>query len=193
MRVAIIRYPAGNVRSVELALKRAGVQAEITGDPERIRAADKVVFPGVGEASTAMAHLREHGLDELILSLRQPVLGICLGLQLLCSTSEEGDTKCLGLFDTPVRRFTGSLKVPQIGWNTIHGLKGPLFKGVPEGSHVYFVHGYRADASSSDIATATYGETYSAALSRDNFFAVQFHPERSSAIGATILRNFLAL
>jgi glutamine amidotransferase len=181
------------VRSVELALKRAGVQAEISGDPERIRAADKVIFPGVGEASTAMAHLREHGLDELILSLRQPVLGICLGLQLLCSTSEEGDTKCLGLFDTPVRRFTGTLKVPQIGWNTIHGLKGPLFKGVPEGSHVYFVHGFRADASSSDIATANYGDTYSAALSRDNFFAVQFHPERSSAIGAVILRNFLAL
>jgi len=193
MNVAIIRYPAGNVRSVELALKRAGVQVEITGDPERIRAADKVIFPGVGEASTAMAHLREHGLDELILSLRQPVLGICLGLQLLCSTSEEGDTKCLGLFDTPVRRFTGTLKVPQIGWNTIHGLKGPLFKGIPEGSHVYFVHGYRADASSSDIATANYGDTYSAALSQDNFFAVQFHPERSSAIGTVILRNFLAL
>jgi imidazole glycerol-phosphate synthase subunit HisH len=193
MRVVIIRYPAGNVRSVALALQRCGVQSELTDDPERIRTADKVILPGVGEASSAMAFLRSHGLDKVVLDLKQPVLGICLGLQLLCRHSEEGETQGLGIFDSAVRRFTGPGKVPQVGWNTIDGLRGPLFRDVPNSSHVYFVHGYRADLSSDTIAITNYGEPYSAALSRDNFHAVQFHPERSSAVGARILANFLAL
>lgn len=193
MRVAIIRYPAGNVRSVALALLRAGVQSELTDDPDRIRMADKVILPGVGEASNAMAHLRARGLDHLVLGLDRPVLGICLGLQLLCAHSEEGDTAGLGVFGTTVRRFMGPMKVPQVGWNSIEELRGPLFKGVPEGAHVYFVHGYRAGPSPQATAVTEYGERYASALSRDNFHAVQFHPERSSVIGARILSNFLAL
>lgn len=193
MRVVIIRYPAGNVRSVALALQRCGVQSELTDDPRRIRGADKVILPGVGEASSAMAFLRERGLDGTIRDLQQPVLGICLGLQLLCRHSQEGGTQGMGIFDSTVRRFTGPGKVPQVGWNTIGGLRGPLFEGLPEGAYVYFVHGYRADLSPHTVATTTYGEHYSAALSHRNFHAVQFHPERSSSVGARILTNFLAL
>jgi imidazole glycerol-phosphate synthase subunit HisH len=193
MRVAIIRYPAGNVRSVELALRRAGAEVEITDQAERLRAAEKVIFPGVGEAGTAMRHLHAHGLVETIRNLSQPVLGICLGMQLLCVHSEESDTQGIGIFTTPVRRFTAERKVPQVGWNSLHALKGPLFREVAEGAHVYFVHGFCAMPCAQSVASARYGESYAAALQQDNFFGAQFHPERSGPVGAAILNNFLAL
>lgn len=195
--VAVIKYNAGNIRSVLFALERIGVQATVTDDPEQIQKADRVIFPGVGEASTAMRYLKERGLDELIRSLQQPVLGICLGLQLLCSHSEENDTPCLGIFDeVKVRHFepvAGHLKVPQIGWNTLAGTQGPLFQSVPENSYCYFVHGYYAEKSGYTSALANYGVTYSAALQKNNFYGVQFHPEKSAATGEQILKNFLSL
>jgi glutamine amidotransferase len=169
------------------------MEATVTDDHEAIKAADKVIFPGVGEASTAMKYLRERNLDVLIKDLKQPVLGICLGMQLMCDYSEENDTKCLGIFNTQVKRFTGDLKIPQIGWNNINGLKTPLFSGIPENAYVYFVHGYYADLGKDTIATADYTKPYSAALNKDNFYGVQFHPEKSSAAGEQILRNFLVL
>jgi len=193
---AVIRYNAGNIRSVLLALDRIGVQAVVTDDPDRIRAASHVVFPGVGEASSAMRHLRERGLDEVIRSLRQPFLGICLGMQLMCRHSEENDTGCLGIFDEAVRRFEPAgrpLKVPQMGWNRITSLQGPLFRGVPEGTHLYFVHSYHATLGPDTRAVTNHIVPFSAALGRDNFHGVQFHPEKSATAGERILRNFLEL
>jgi glutamine amidotransferase len=194
MKLAIIKYNAGNIQSVLYALERIGAGAVVTDDPDQIRAADKVIFPGVGEASTAMSYLRERELDRLIHGLRQPVLGICLGMQLMCSYSEENDTECLGIFDETVKKFTPvgiPLKVPQIGWNNIYGLGSPLFKDVPENSYCYFVHGYYAALGDQTIARTDYVQPYSSALQRENFYGVQFHPEKSAQVGETILKNFL--
>ena len=194
MTVAIVKYNAGNTASVANAIRRLGVEPVITDDPEVLRTAEKVIFPGVGEASTAMAHLRERRLDEVIRSLTQPILGICLGMQLLCAHSEENDSGCLGLITDSVRRFAGDgLKVPHVGWNSIDDLRGPLFEGVPEGSYVYFVHGYFVETGGSTTATCSYGPTFSAAIQFGNFHAVQFHPEKSGAVGERILGNFLKL
>jgi imidazole glycerol-phosphate synthase subunit HisH len=193
MKLVIIKYNAGNIRSVLYALERIGREAEVTDDPVRIASADKVIFPGVGEASTAMAYLRQRSLDKVICGLKQPVLGICLGLQLMCAYSEENDTDCLGIFDVQVRRFGSDLKVPQIGWNNIYDLKTPLFDGVAENSFCYFVHGYYADAGPGTIARTEYGLPYSSALRKDNFYGVQFHPEKSAAVGERILQNFIDL
>lgn len=196
MNIVIIKYNAGNIQSVLYALERIGLQASVTDDPAQISAADKVIFPGVGEASSAMQYLRERKLDQLILSLRQPVLGICLGMQLMCKYSEENNTECLGIFDEQVKKFMPkdpALKVPQIGWNTISHLKTDLFKGLPENTYCYFVHGYYASKGSDTIAEANYDLSYSAALHKDNFYGVQFHPEKSAAAGERILSNFIEL
>jgi len=192
MNLAIVKYNAGNIRSVLYALERIGKAALVTDDPAEIQAADKVIFPGVGEASTAMAYLKERGLDELIRGLRQPVLGICLGMQLMCRYSEENDTECLGIFGNEVRRFDGEgLKVPQIGWNNVFGLTSPLFEGVPEQSYCYFVHGYYASLGPDTIASTDYGQVYSSGLHKGNFYGVQFHPEKSAQVGERILKNFI--
>lgn len=199
MNIVIIKYNAGNIESVNNALNRLGINAEITADHDKIKNADKVIFPGVGEASTTMAYLRETKLDKLIVSLKQPVLGICLGLQLMCSHSEENDTKCLGIFDEKVKRFIPKpgeeylTKVPHMGWNAINNLKSELFTSDLENEYVYFVHSYYAEKSEHTIATCKYILPFSAALHRDNFYATQFHPEKSGTIGAKILENFLKL
>lgn len=193
MNLAIIKYNAGNTQSVTFCLNRLGIEPIISDDLETLQKADKLLFPGVGEASTAMQYLRAKGLDVFIKNTRQPLLGICLGMQLLCRHSEEGDTDGIGIFDVAVRRFSGVEKVPQMGWNTLHDLKTDLFKGVEEASYQYFVHSYYAELCADTIATTTYGFPYSAALHRDNFWAVQFHPEKSAGVGEGILRNFLAM
>jgi len=197
MNIAIIKYNAGNIQSVLIALERIGFKAIVTDDAATIRSADKVIFPGVGEASTAMNYLRERELDKLIVSLQQPVLGICLGMQLLCDHSTENDTACLGIFDkVQVKQFAPenkNLKVPQIGWNSITSLKTNLFKDIQEKSYCYFVHGYYADISPYTIATTNYVRPYSSALKKNNFYGVQFHPEKSAATGEQILKNFLSL
>lgn len=198
--IAIVKYNAGNIRSVQTALQRIGTESIVTDDAKLLKEAEKVIFPGVGEAKTAMAYLRERGLDNVLKGLTQPFLGICLGLQLMCKHSEEGDVDCLGIFDTQVKRFNEKdevsrerLKVPQIGWNDIHHLKGDLFKDVNENSYVYFVHGYYAEKCAESIAQTEYGVSYSSALRKDNYFATQFHPEKSGEVGEKILRNFLTL
>jgi len=196
MKVAIIKYNAGNIRSVDYALKRHGVDAHITDDHEEIRSSDCVIFPGVGEASTTMSHLRKSGLDRLIPDLKQPVLGICLGLQLMCRHSQEGDVQCLDIFPLEVKKFvteTKLVKIPHMGWNTIDELQSPLFKGIREGDHVYFVHSYFAEHSDFTIARTGYIDYFSAALRKDNFFATQFHPEKSGAVGSRILENFIRI
>ena len=196
MNVAIIKYNAGNIYSVDYALKRLGITPRITADAEELRAADKVIFPGVGEASTTMNYLREHGLDEVIRSLRQPVLGICLGMQLLCRASEEGETACLGIFDTEVKRFVARKhedKIPHMGWNTITEVKERLFTPAEEGQFVYFVHSFYVPLNPWTAATTDYIQPFSAALHRDNFYATQFHPEKSGSVGERILKNFLTL
>ncbi len=197
MNVVIIKYNAGNIQSVLFALERIGIEATVTDDAELIRAADKVIFPGVGEASTAMNYLKERGLDKLITSLQQPVLGICLGMQLMCKHSEENDTEGLGIFDTvAVKKFApvnSNEKVPQIGWNNIHDLKSNLFKGVEENAYCYFVHGYYAEQNPFSIATTDYVQPYCSALQKNNFYGVQFHPEKSATTGEQILKNFLSL
>ena len=194
MKVAIVKYNAGNTASVVNALRRLGVEPLITDAPESLAAADKVIFPGVGEASTAMRLLRSKGLDETIRSLRQPFLGICLGMQLLCSATEENDTECLGLIPSRVRRFSpNGLKVPQIGWNRLTDFRSGLFSGIEAGAHAYFVHGYYVELGDETIATAAYGGRFSAALRHKNFYAVQFHPEKSGPVGRRILENFLNL
>jgi imidazole glycerol-phosphate synthase subunit HisH len=197
MKIVIIKYNAGNIRSVLFAMERIGVEAEVSDDPEIIKSADKIIFPGVGEANSAMAYLRERKLDKLIQSLEQPVLGVCLGLQLLCSYSEENDTECLGIFTETVKKFSPlpseKLKVPQMGWNDIYELKSPLFKGIPENSYCYFVHGYYAGLGETTIAKTNYVQPYSSALHRDNFYGVQFHPEKSAETGERILKNFIQL
>lgn len=194
MSVAIIKYNAGNVQSVQYALQRLGVTSIVTDDEKEIRQAAKVIFPGVGHANAAMQYLRERELDKVIVSLQQPVLGICLGLQLMCKHSEEGDTDCLGIFDTEVKLFASTgLKVPQMGWNNIFDLKSGLFEGLAEESFIYNVHSYYAALSNQTIATTDYILPYSAALQKNNFYAVQFHPEKSGKIGEKILKNFIAM
>ncbi|NUO00031.1 MAG: imidazole glycerol phosphate synthase subunit HisH [Saprospiraceae bacterium] len=195
MDIAIIDYNAGNVRSVLYALERLGISATLTADPKRIAAADKVIFPGVGEAAGTMRHLREHGLDEVIKNLTQPVLGICLGMQLLCTHSEEGDTACLGLIPQQVLRFRPQAgeKVPHMGWNTIHQLKSGLFSSDLEDQYVYFVHSYYVEPGPYTIAITDYVQPFSAAVQKDNFYATQFHPEKSAQPGARILKYFIDL
>jgi imidazole glycerol-phosphate synthase subunit HisH len=225
MVLTIIKYNAGNIQSVLYALERIGVNAVVTDNLEQIQSADKVIFPGVGEASTAMSYLKERKLDKVIKNLKQPVLGICLGLQLMCRYSEENDTNCIGIFDEDVRLFRNDdksyetdlsvqdsnidikagppsplgegtrvrFKVPQIGWNTIYDLKTKLFSGVPDKSYCYFVHGYYASFGKHTIATTDYIQPYSSALHRDNFYGVQFHPEKSAATGEQVIKNFLNL
>ena len=195
MNVVIIRYQAGNIQSVLFALQRLGVSPTLSSDAEVISKADKVIFPGVGEASSTMNELRASGLDKTIIGLKQPVLGICLGLQLMSKHSEEGNADCLGIFDLKVKKFNPQpgFKVPHVGWNNIQNLKGPLFKGVQEGSFVYYVHSFYAETGKETIAATDYINPFSAALSKDNFHAMQFHPEKSGAIGETMLKNFLEL
>ena len=195
MKVSIIKYNAGNTQSVLFALERIGIKAIVTNDVEILKTSDKVIFPGVGEASSAMNYLKEHNLDNLIINLKQPVLGICLGMQLMCHYSEEGDTNCLGIFKTNVKLFPSSntIKVPQIGWNTIYDLKTNLYKNIKEDEYMYFVHSYFAEVSEHTIAKANYGLEYSASLQKNNFYATQFHPEKSSDSGQTILENFIKL
>lgn len=195
--VLIIKYNAGNIQSVLFALDRIGVKAEVSDDVAKIRSADKVIFPGVGEASTAMHYLRERGLDVAIKNLEQPVLGICLGMQLMCKYSEENSTVCLGIFDEEVKRFSQpsneEFKVPQIGWNAIYDLSSQLFTGVKEESFCYFVHSYYASMGQHTIATTDYIQPYSSGLQKNNFYGVQFHPEKSAEAGEQILKNFLAI
>jgi glutamine amidotransferase len=201
----IVQYNAGNIQSVRYALARIGAEATVTDDPALIRSAERVIFPGVGEASTAMNYLRERGLDAVIRGLTQPVLGICLGMQLMCTHSEENDTPCLGIFGEEVRLFRPEalapdavpsarpLKVPQIGWNSIDHLQTPLFAGVDDGAYVYCVHSFYAALGEHTIAQTDYVQPYSSGLHRDNFYGVQFHPEKSASVGETILKNFMKL
>lgn len=193
MKIIIIDYGAGNIKSIQFAFKRLGFDAVLSSSIEEIRTADKVIFPGVGEASSAMKKLKESGLDTLIPTLTQPVLGICLGMQLLCNTSEEGNTKGLGVFDVDVKRFSANVKAPQMGWNTISNVTSDLFDGIAEEEFMYSVHSFYAENCAQRIATSTYGILYSAALQNANFYGVQFHPEKSSKAGARILQNFINL
>ncbi len=191
--IAILKYNAGNIRSVQNAVSRLGYNSIITDDESQIRSAEKVIFPGVGEAGSAMNYLKDRKLDNLILSLQQPVLGICLGLQLMCSHSEESDTRCLNIFDTNVRMFPKVDKVPHMGWNNFISVSGDLFRGISAIDNVYFVHSYYAELSSCTSAICEYILSFSAAMQRDNFYATQFHPEKSAGKGEQILRNFLEL
>ena len=193
MKVAIVKYNAGNVHSVQLALNRLGIEPIVTDKAQTLLSAERVIFPGVGEASTAMVYLKKRGLHQTLMQLQQPVLGICLGLQLLCAYSEENKTTGLGIFPIQVRKFPPKNKVPHIGWNSIGQLKSPLFKGISEVSYVYFVHSYYAELSDFTIAEGEYIVPFSAALQKDNYFAVQFHPEKSGKIGEHLLQNFLEL
>ena len=193
MKLVIINYGAGNIKSIQFAFKRLGIDAILSDNPEEILAADKIIFPGVGEASSAMNMLIETGLDVLIPQLKQPVLGICLGMQLLCEYTEEGNTKGLGVFKTNVKRFDNNVKVPQMGWNVIKELKSDLFKGIKENEYMYLVHSYYAEHCEETIATTDYGLNYASALQHKNFYGVQFHPEKSSLAGEQILKNFLEL
>ena len=191
--MVIIDYGAGNIKSIQFAFKRLGYDAILTSDAQTIIQADKVIFPGVGEASHAMQMLKASGLDKIIPTLKQPVLGICLGMQLMCNHTEESDTNGLGIFNVEVRKFSKAVKVPQMGWNTITNLKSDLFKGVSENDFVYLVHSYYAEQCEEVIATTHYEIDYASALQKDNFYGVQFHPEKSSITGEQILKNFLAL
>ncbi|MBL4747028.1 MAG: imidazole glycerol phosphate synthase subunit HisH [Flavobacteriaceae bacterium] len=193
MKLVIIDYGAGNIKSIQFAFKRLGIDAVLTDNPEQIKNADKVIFPGVGEASTAMKMLKDSGIDLLIPTLKQPVLGICLGMQLMCDYCEEGDTKTLGIFKVDVVRFSDAVKVPQIGWNQISNLSSLLFKGIKEMEYQYFVHSYYVPRTSQEIATCNYEKVYAAALQQDNFYGLQFHPEKSGKAGELILKNFINL
>lgn len=192
MNVVIIDYGAGNIQSIRFALERLGATATLSHDAVEIKKATHVIFPGVGEASSAMEKLQATGLDTLIPTLTQPVLGICLGMQLMCNHSEEGNTKGLGVFDTDVVRFKTNLNVPHMGWNTVDG-KGALFQGIPSNSHFYMVHSYYAKPNADVVGACTYAVPFAAALSKNNFYGTQFHPEKSGVVGATLLQNFLAL
>ncbi len=193
MKIVIINYGAGNIQSIIFAIERLGYKAVLSNNPDEIKAADKVIFPGVGEASYAMKMLKESGLDTLIPTLKQPVLGICLGMQLMCNYTEEGDTKGLGIFDVDVIKFSPKVKVPQMGWNTIYNLKSDLFKNVAEKEYMYLVHSFYAPLCEETIATTDYEVAYSSALENENFFGTQFHPEKSGDVGEQILENFLEL
>ncbi len=192
--IAIIKYNAGNVQSVQYALQRIGVESQVTDDIDLIQRADKVIFPGVGHAYAAMEYLKAKGLDKIIVNLKQPVLGICLGMQLMCNHSEEGDTQCIGIFDTAIKKFESTeLKIPQIGWNNIYDYSAVLFDGLEEAAFVYTVHSYYAAVSKDTAAKTDYILPYSAALQKDNFYGVQFHPEKSGQVGEKILKNFIQL
>ena len=191
--IAIIKYNAGNIRSVQNALNRLGYESIITDDKAEILKADKVIFPGVGEASSAMRYLRDKRLDEVILSIEKPMLGICLGLQLMCDYSEEGDTKCLGIFNTQVKKFPPKDKVPHIGWNSFSQVKGELFQEIKTHNDMYYVHSYYAEKNDQTVATCDYIEPFAAAIQKDNFYATQFHPEKSADLGTQVLKNFLEL
>ncbi len=193
MKIVIIDYGAGNIKSIQFALKRLGFDAILSSNPDEILSADKVIFPGVGEASNAMRKLKENALDTLIPNLKQPVLGICLGMQLLCDHSEEGNTDGLGIFNVSVKRFSKEVKVPQMGWNTITNLKSTLFKGIRDQEYMYLVHSYYAELCDETISSTNYELNYSSALQKDNFYGVQFHPEKSSSAGEQILKNFIEL
>lgn len=205
MKLAIIKYNAGNIQSVLNALERLGVNAEVTGDAEKIKSAGKIIFPGVGEASSAMKSLKENNLDKIIKELKQPVLGICVGMQLLCEHSEENNTDCLGIVPIQIKRFqtfpspqageqeAPRFKVPQVGWNQIFELQSPLFKNIPDKSYIYNVHSYYAEDSAYTIAKCEYGIKYAAAIKKDNFYGVQFHTEKSAETGDKIIKNFLEL
>ena len=193
MKLVIIDYGAGNIKSIQFAFKRLGVDAILSSNIDEIKNADKVIFPGVGEASSAMRMLQESGLDKVIPVLKQPVLGICLGMQLMCNSSEEGSTKGLGIFDVEVKKFSTSVKVPQMGWNVISELKSELFKGIKEKEFMYLVHSFYAKKCDETIATTDYEVQYASALQKDNFYGVQFHPEKSGVEGSQILQNFLNL
>lgn len=193
MKIVIINYGAGNIQSIMFAIERLGFKAVLSDNPNEIKSADKVIFPGVGEASSAMAKLRESGLDWLIPELKQPVLGICLGMQLMCKKTEEGNTEGLGIFDVDVVKFSNHVKVPQMGWNQIYDLKSDLFKGISENEFMYLVHSFYAPNCSEAIATTNYDVEYASALQKKNFYGTQFHPEKSGDIGEKILRNFLKL
>nr|WP_315163639.1 imidazole glycerol phosphate synthase subunit HisH [uncultured Flavobacterium sp.] len=193
MKIVIINYGAGNIQSIMFAIERLGFKAVLSNNPDEIKAADKVIFPGVGEASSAMKMLLESGLETLIPTLKQPVLGICLGMQLMCNKSEEGNTKGLGIFDVDVIKFTPKVKVPQMGWNQIYNLKSPLFSGVNENEYMYLVHSFYAPNCPEAIATTDYEVEYASSLQKDNFYGTQFHPEKSGDIGEQILANFLKL
>jgi glutamine amidotransferase len=191
--IAIIKYNAGNITSVKNAIERLGFECIVTDDEQQIRSADKVIFPGVGEASSAMNYLRQRQLDKLITSLTQPVLGICLGQQLMCKFSEEGNTKCLRIFDVQVKKFPATNIVPHMGWNSLTKLKPTLFNGINESNDVYFVHSYYCELSTHTTAVCDYILPFSAAMQKDNFYATQFHPEKSASVGEQILKNFLSL
>lgn len=191
--IAIVQYNAGNISSVKNAVERLGYDCVISGDAQILRNASKVIFPGVGEASSAMSYLKERDLDKVIQSLTQPVLGICLGLQLLCKHTEEGNTDCMGIFDASVRKFPATDIVPHMGWNSLVNMQGDLFRGIEHDRDVYFVHSYYAELSPSGIAECRYILPFSAAMRKDNFYAVQFHPEKSASVGENILRNFLSM
>ena len=194
MKLVIIDYGAGNIKSIEFAFERLGVHAVLSSNPQEIKEADKVIFPGVGAAGAAMKKLKESGLDQLIPQLKQPVLGICLGMQLMCKHSQENDTEGLGIFDVAVLKFDAQqVKVPQIGWNKITDVSTPLMNSIVEGSYIYMVHSYYVPRCENTIATSTYDLSYSAALHKDNFYGTQFHPEKSSSVGEQLLKNFLAL
>lgn len=193
MKLVIINYGAGNIKSIQFAFKRLGVDAVLSNNIDEIRNADKIIFPGVGEASSAMKMLQESGLDKIIPSLKQPVLGICLGMQLMCNSSEEGNTKGLGLFNVDVKKFSNAVKVPQMGWNVISDLKSDLFKGIKDKEFMYLVHSFYAENCEESIAKTDYEIEYASALKKDNFYGVQFHPEKSGVEGAKILQNFLEL
>lgn len=197
--IAIVKYNAGNIGSVTNALNRLGIENKVTDDPEELKAADKVIFPGVGEAGTAMNYLRERGLDQVIKELKQPVLGICLGMQLMCSHSEEGDTECLGIFDTTVKKFpaTAGMKVPHMGWNSLNtevvDQQSSILQGLKPDADVYYVHSYYAEVCKNTVAACDYILPFSSVLQKDNFYATQFHPEKSAGIGEQILKNFVQL
>ncbi len=193
MNLIIIDYGAGNIKSIQFAFKRLGVNAILSNNIDEIKAADKIIFPGVGEASSAMKMLKKSGLDKIIPTLKQPVLGICLGMQLMCNSSEEGNTKGLGIFNVNVKCFSNTVKVPQMGWNTISDLKSDLFSKIKQNEFMYLVHSYYAEKCNEIIATTNYGISYASALQKNNFYGVQFHPEKSSKAGEQILKNFLEL
>ncbi len=195
MKVSIIKYNSGNVQSVLFALERIGINAIITNNVDELKTSDKIIFPGVGEASSAMSYLKENGLDNVILNLKQPVLGICLGMQLMCNYSEEGKINCLGIFDNQIKLFpsNNAIKVPQIGWNTIYDLKTNLYTGFKEDEYMYFVHSYYAEIGKSTVAKTTHGLEYSSSLQKDNFYGVQFHPEKSGTLGQALIENFIKL
>lgn len=193
MKIVIINYGAGNIQSIMFAIERLGFKAVLSNNSDEIQAADKVIFPGVGEASSAMKKLKESGLDSLIPNLKQPVLGICLGMQLMCNSSEEGNTKGLAIFDVDVIKFTSKVKVPQMGWNQIYNLKSDLFKGISENEFMYLVHSFYAPNCAEAIAVTNYELEYASALQKDNFYGTQFHPEKSGAVGEKILENFLKM